>query len=269
MLARVSILLLIVSASSNPMSCFPTSDRRAALMIGNAQTSEPIAAPPAESIGLRSAPADPAAKKEPDGAPLFQAVIRPSNSDSGALFPMPCEITGDGIAFLNLIAVAYQTPFHRLISQVPEVEGKYKVSVVTPRGREDLLYPMFQEMVESTFGIRANRETREMDVSVLRVRASSSKLRPSRAEAAQQWFVDGKIHAQRQPVANLADVLENLLDRPVVDETGLDGEYDWEFSYSKADGAMVTNAVRDELGLEIVPGRRLIEVLVVKEVGSD
>ena len=268
MLARVSILLLIVSSSSNRMSCFPTGDRRAALMIGNAQASEPIAAPPAESIGLRSAPADPAAKKEPDGAPLFQAVIRPSNSDS-ALFPMPCEITGDGIAFLNLIAVAYQTPFHRLISQVPEVEGKYTVSVVTPRGREDLLYPMFREMVESTFGIRAHRETREMDVSVLRVRASSSKLRPSRAETAQQWFVDGKIHAQKQPVANLADVLENLLDHPVVDETGLEGEYDWEFSYRKADGAMVTNAVQDELGIEIVPGRRMIEVLVVKEVGND
>ena len=269
MLARVSILLLIVSASSNPMSCFQANDRSAALMIGNAQTSEPIASPPEEKIGLRSAAPVPSAKEQPDGARLFQAVIKPSDSDSGGLVPMPGEITGDGIAFLNLIAVAYQTPFHRLISQVPEIEGRYKVSVVTPRGREDLLYPMFQEMVESTFGIRAHRETREMDVSVLRIRASASKLRPSHAEAPQQWFVDGKIHAHRQPVANLADVLENLLDRPVVDETGLEGEYDWEFSYRSADGAMVTNAVRDELGLEIVPGRRMIEVLVVKEVGSD
>ena len=269
MLARVSILLLIVSASSNPMSCLETNGRRAALAMGNAQMGEPIASPPYGNIGLHSAPEDPPVKEGLAGAPHFQAVIRPSDSGSGGLFPLPGEITGDGIAFLNIIAVAYQTPFHRLVSQVPEVEGKYEVSVVTPKGREDLLYPMFQEMVESTFGIRARRETREMDVSVLRVRPNSSKLRPSWSDTAQQWFVDGKIHARKQSVANLADVLENLLDRPVVDETGMEGEYDWEFSYRKADEAMVMSAVRDELGLEIVPGRRLIEVLVVKEVGSE
>jgi uncharacterized protein (TIGR03435 family) len=270
MLVRVSLILLIVSASSNPMSCFQTNDQLAALRIGNVQTGEPIAHPPKENISQDRVAADAKAKEEAGGAPLFQAVIRPSNSDSGGLFPLPGEITGDGIAFLNLIAVAYQTPFHRVISQVPEVEGKYKVSVVAPRGREELLYPMFQQMVESTFGIRAHRETREMDVLVLRVlRKETSKLRPSRAEKAEHWFVRGKIHADRQPVGVLADVLENFLDRPVVDETELRGDYDWELSYSRADETMVINAVRDELGLEMVPARRPIEVLVVEKADSE
>jgi uncharacterized protein (TIGR03435 family) len=271
MLVRVSLLLLIVSASSNPMSCFQTNDQLAALRIGNVQTGEPIAPPSLKESIARGPMADNRRlNEEPDGAPLFQAVIRSSNSDSGGLVPLPGEISGDGIAFLNLIAVAYQTPSHRVISQVPDVEGKYRVSVVAPRGREELLYPMFRQMVESTFGIRAHRETRDRDVFVLRLRAeNTARLRPSHVRNAQHWFVSGKIHAEKQPLSVLADVLENLLDRAVVDETGLDGEYDWEFSYNRADETSVVNAVQDELGLEMVPATRPIEVLVVDQPVSE
>ena len=231
MIVRISLLLLIVSASSNPMSCFQTGDQGGALRIGNVQTGEPIA------LASRLAAADdPKATQETFNAPLFEAFIRSSNSDSGGLFPLPGEISGDGITFLNLIAAAYQTPFHRVINQLPEVDGKYKVSVVAPKGREDLLYTMFQQMVESTFGIRARRETRDMSVFVLRVRLEEpAKLRRSLVGDAQHWFVCGKIHAEKQRLSVLADVLENFLDRAVVDETGLEGEYDWEFSYSRAD----------------------------------
>ena len=72
MLARVSILLLIVSASSNPMSCFETNGRRAALAMGNAQMGEPIASPPYGNIGLHSAPEDPPVKEGLAGAPHFK-----------------------------------------------------------------------------------------------------------------------------------------------------------------------------------------------------
>src|SRR6185503_8756644 len=148
----------------------------------------------------------------------------------------------------------------------PEVGGRYKVSVVAPRGREDLLYPMFQQMVESTFGIRTHRETRDMDVFVLRLRAERhARLRPSQLRSAQHWFLSGRIHAEKQPLSALTDVLENLLDRALVDETGLDGEYDWEFSYTHADETSVVKAVQDDLGLEMVPATRPIEVLVVDQ----
>jgi uncharacterized protein (TIGR03435 family) len=266
MLIRVSLLLLIVSASSNPMNCFQTNDQLAALRIGNVQTGEPIASPSKESVSKHPGPDDPKAKEETEVPPLFEAFIRSSNSDSGGLFPLPGEISGDGVAFLNLITVAYKTPSHRVISQVPQGEGRYKVSVVAPRGREELLYPMFRQMVESTFGIRTHRETRDMDVFVLRLRAERHpRLRPSPLRSAQHWFVSGKIHAERQPLSALTDVLENLLDRAVVDETGLEGEYDWEFSYNHADEASVVKAVQDDLGLEMVPATRPVEVLVVDQ----
>ena len=266
MLARCSLLLLIVSASSNPMSCFQTNDQRAALAIGNVQTGEPIASSPRDNISPDPEASVPKAKREPDEAPLFQAIIKTSTSDSGGFFSLPGEITGDGIAFVNLIAVAYQTPSHRVISKAPEIDSRYTISVRAPRGREDLLYPMFQQMVELTFGIRAHRETRDMDVFVLRMCSERpAGLRRSQAQKSQHWFMRGKMHAEKQPLSVLTDVLENFLDRAVVDETGLEGEYDWEFSYSHADEKAVVKAVQDDLGLEVVPATRPIEVLVVDQ----
>src|SRR6185503_12462832 len=107
MLVRVSLLLLIVSASSNPMSCFQTNDQLAALRIGNVQTGEPIASPSKESISRHSGAHDQKVKEETEAPPLFEAFIRSSNADPGGLFPLPGEISGDGIGFLNLISVAY------------------------------------------------------------------------------------------------------------------------------------------------------------------
>jgi uncharacterized protein (TIGR03435 family) len=248
------------------MSCFQTNDARAALAIGNVQVGEPLGLSSGEKPSPGPEPGAPIANRKPDDAPQFQAIIKTSSSDSGGFFSLPGEITGDGIAYLNLIAVAYQTPSHRVISKAPEIDGRYKVSVLAPRGREDLLYPIFQQMVESTFGVRAHRETRDMDVFVLRMRPERpGGLRRSQAEKSQHWFMRGRMHAEKQPVSVLADVLENFLDRAVVDETGLEGEYDWEFSYSHADEKSVVKAVQDDLGLEVVPATRPIEVLVVDQ----
>ena len=194
----------------------------------------------------------------------FRAVISLSTSDIPTLAVGPRKICGDGIEFLNLVSVAYQTSFYRVINQAPPLDARYRVSVVAPKGREDLLYPGFQRVVADTFGIRVRRETREMNVSVLRRGMGELQLSRSRAGEAQHWFVDGKIHAIKQPIATLVDVLENFLDRAVVDETGLEGEFDWELSYRRADETTVVNSVRNELGLEILPATRAIEVLIVE-----
>jgi uncharacterized protein (TIGR03435 family) len=266
MLAKASILFIIVGAWTNLISPYQDQRKREIPVTGSRNLlGRPTTPLPAKNLFPNFLANESEAGKVNYVAPLVSVVIKPSNSAFGSFIPQPGKLTGDGVAFLNLIAAAYQTPSHRVINQVPPFDGNYEVSVIGPTDRDDLLYPSFQRAVETTFGIRTRRESREMDVSVLRVRANSSKLRPSRADAAQQWFVDGKVHAQRLRVGSLAEVLETFLDRPVVDETELEGEYDWEFSYTRSDENMVTTAVREELGLEIVPGRRVIEVLIVEE----
>lgn len=201
-----------------------------------------------------------------EAEPLFQILIKPSQSDSGGTSFAPEKITGDGMVFSNFITVAYQTPYFRIINRVPESKEKYKVSVIVPKGREELLYPVFQHAVEAFFSIRTRREQQEVDVFVLRVpEGKTFSLRPSQAAKETKWFMRGKIHAEKQPLTVLAQTLENFLGRPVVDETKVSGEFDWELPYNYADKSLLLNALRDQLGLEVVPAKRKIEMLVVEK----
>ena len=72
-------------------------------------------------------------------------------------------------------------------------------------------------------------------------------------------------------MTQLVSLLENALKTPVVDETGLTNRYDvsleWkQASWDKPDLEAVKKAVRKQLGLELVPGERPIEVLVIDRV---
>ena len=65
-------------------------------------------------------------------------------------------------------------------------------------------------------------------------------------------------------ISDLAGQLEVILDKPVLDETGLVGQYDWEFAYDPGNPESLLDAVRQKLGLQITAARRTIEVLVAQ-----
>lgn len=201
-----------------------------------------------------------------EAEPVLQVIIKPSRAASGGTSVRPGKITGDGMVFLNFITVAYRTQLHRIINHIPESKEVYKVSVVMPKGREEAIYPVFQQAVEAFFGIRTRRQMREVDAFALRAPAGkAARLRASQAPKAQARFGGGRIHAEKQRLTHLAQTLENFLGRPVVDETGLTDEYDWDLPYNYADKSLLLNAMRDQLGLEVAPVKRTIEMLVVEK----
>ena len=80
---------------------------------------------------------------------------------------------------------------------------------------------------------------------------------------------DGEIYVMGQTIGVLANYFEYALKKPVVDRTFLDGRYDCVLDEHLFDGTSDPNLVKkvglDELGLELVPGREPIEMLVVEK----
>ena len=64
----------------------------------------------------------------------------------------------------------------------------------------------------------------------------------------------------------LAQNLELRLDRPVVDETGLDDGYDIELEWTGKAPEDLVKAVQDQLGLRLKPAKRQVELLVIESV---
>jgi uncharacterized protein (TIGR03435 family) len=70
------------------------------------------------------------------------------------------------------------------------------------------------------------------------------------------------------PISSLVRSLEGLLQKPVIDETGLTGKYDidlrWEQTLFKPpEPANLIAAVADQLGLELTLATRPIDVVVI------
>ncbi|HEV2664661.1 MAG TPA: redoxin family protein [Blastocatellia bacterium] len=101
--------------------------------------------------------------------PLFQVIIKTSNATFSRIEPQPGRVTADGAQLMVLICWAYETPIYRVFSHLPASTQQYKMSVVAPPGRQDLLHPLTQQALETTFGIKTRRETRDLEMLVLSV----------------------------------------------------------------------------------------------------
>lgn len=75
---------------------------------------------------------------------------------------------------------------------------------------------------------------------------------------------EGHVSARNQNVGALCAALEELLRRPVLDETGLAGLFDWTLTWDPDDVDSLVVALRRHLGLELDSDTRPIEVLAVE-----
>src|SRR5688500_20193926 len=89
------------------------------------------------------------------------------------------------------------------------------------------------------------------------------KLQSSQAKEEVKMVMRGKIRSNKQRIKTLTEQLEIILGRPVIDKTGLTGEYEWELPYSRADKEPHPNAVLELLGLDLIATKQTIELMNV------
>jgi uncharacterized protein (TIGR03435 family) len=169
--------------------------------------------------------------------------------------------------------------------------ARYDVSATLPPNTgEEEFAAMQQNLLSERFGFRVHFENKEVGVYRLSVSKDGPKLARSEAPAAPPdslWRppVGGppartKAHITRKgdTIAELARFLGDQLGRPVLDATGLQDRYDYELDFMMEPGGRATdalvsaeiepgstllNAVKEQLGLTLTPGKGQIRVLVV------
>jgi uncharacterized protein (TIGR03435 family) len=76
------------------------------------------------------------------------------------------------------------------------------------------------------------------------------------------------MNATKIPIAMLAENLSGMLDRPVVNNTGLTGLYDFRLEWASdqatdATGPSLFTALQEQLGLKLESARGPVEVIVI------
>lgn len=160
-----------------------------------------------------------------------------------------------------------------------DIEG-----IADPPGKPPLkqFQSLVRKILAERFGLKAHTETREMPVYALTVAKGGSKLTKSAGDPngrmAENDNENGGQMNMRMTNSTMSDfglLIKGYVDRPVVDQTGLTGRYDfklaWAFDESKAptDGSAAPSlftAVQEQIGLKLEPVKARADVLVVDNV---
>src|SRR5438105_12032594 len=117
-----------------------------------------------------------------------------------------------------------------------------------------------------SIGIYKKRKKIESNEFILTVSKNKpATLSPSKSAESFGMSARGRINYKKQKISKLAEVLEEVLKTPVINQTGLTGEYDWALVYNDADKNVLINDVREKLGLELTQKKMPIEVLLVNK----
>jgi uncharacterized protein (TIGR03435 family) len=135
---------------------------------------------------------------------------------------------------------------------------------------------MWQALLVDRFKIKLHRETRELPVYALVVAKNGPKMQPVDAEGQSgTWEGKGRLTAKKESMPKFAEVLSRRMDRPVLDETGLQDAYDFVLDLIRDDdrlasgvnfGGAIFTALQEQLGLKLEAKKAPVEILVIDHV---
>ena len=165
-----------------------------------------------------------------------------------------------------------------LDSERYEIAGK----AAGPAGEEQLRL-MMQTLLQERFKLALRRQTKDFQVYVLVPGKNGAKVQESASEGETSIETNQRqmsVTVRRAPVAQLVEMLSNVLRAPVVDMTGLKGRYDVSLNVAKyaadmaAQGksvestpmdpqALISVVLQEELGLKLESKKMPLDLLIV------
>jgi uncharacterized protein (TIGR03435 family) len=203
--------------------------------------------------------------------PFFELMVRPA-APVDAVGYSPGAESGKpgrsfetwGVSLRRLLSTAYDVAEERILAPAWADETKYDVAIAAPELTPARELELLQRALETTFQVKAHKESRESQVFLLKRRVGiKPTVRAATSASTRWWGATGDRKAVSAPMTFLADVASRALRTPVFDETGMQGRFDFELKWEAGNPTSFIEAVRDQLGLELVQARRPLEYLVV------
>lgn len=203
--------------------------------------------------------------------PLFQIMVRPAGPVEATGFS-PGAVSGTrgkkweswGVSIQRLLADAHSMPEGRIEAPAWAGKARYDVALSAPKLTEELRFELLHRCLEGAFQIKVHKEQRQTDVYLLQRRPREQhKLRPASSPSSRLWGNKGNIKAVSRSVKAIAGIAGDALGKTVFDETGLQGSFDFDLKWDPSNPMSLIEAVRTQLGLDLVQSRRPIGYLVV------
>jgi uncharacterized protein (TIGR03435 family) len=187
------------------------------------------------------------------------------------------RFTATNVSLKLLISRAFGVPESQIERGPGWIETeKYDIAARAATSLEmsrEEVRPCLQALLAERFRLKFHRETKQCAVLSLGIAKNGPKLTEHSGEGASGISASsgsGKavITGTKATMARLAEYLSGQAGRPVIDNTGLKGEYDFrlEWSTEEASGSSepsIFAALQEQLGLKLAAAKGLIEMIVI------
>lgn len=218
------------------------------------------------------------------------ASIKPSDPAAriGAITFPPGRFSVDNVPLRTVLLRIYGLNDYQLLGGPDWLKDRYNMQAKASEGEstESQIRAMAQRLIEQRFHLKFHHESKQLPVYVLTLGKNAAKLSAStEASGASTIGVGkGKITGRRAKLSTLSIALTRLLGRPVFDETGLSGDFDFVLHFdpnsvvglpfkegSSSDSAAAADsgepsiftAVQEQLGLKLEGQKRAIDTVVI------
>jgi uncharacterized protein (TIGR03435 family) len=205
------------------------------------------------------------------------ASIKPNNSAGGisGIHVTTGRVTMENVSLKKLTLWAYGIPDDReyalagpdwLSSEHFDIQASFPAD--TPMEGVRL---RTQALLAERFKLALHKESRQLPMYVLVVAKNGPKIHVVEGGSAKTSFRPGHFEATKVPMPHFADLLARFMARQVVDETGLNGVFDFTLEWSPeemktGDGASLFTALQEQLGLKLEARKGPVDVLVVDHI---
>jgi uncharacterized protein (TIGR03435 family) len=185
---------------------------------------------------------------------------------------------------MKLIAFAYSLNPRQRVGAPGWVSADHYDMSGTTNLTADATVPQEQELLrqllQERFGLKFHRERREMPAYALQVVKGQPKLvAAANADAQPLEWTEGHDWERTEnfrsnSISDFIVYKQLFMDRPLVDETGLTGRYDFKLTYSYGDAPNTSGdvaptmftAIQEQLGLKFEPVRASVDTFVIDHI---
>jgi uncharacterized protein (TIGR03435 family) len=204
-------------------------------------------------------------KQSPPGGTGLMSISPP-----GAL-----RFTATNVSLRILMSLAFGVDDDRISGKPTWLDSERYDVAAKPEGERGLTYeelrPLLQQLLEQRFNLSIHREKKDSRGYALVVAKGGPKLQKSAGNSDKRYYLRNRLLFENVSLETLAAVLARPAGRPVMNKTGIQGNYDIHLDYA-ADGTTdsslpsIFTALKEQLGLELVTRTVPVEIVVIDHV---
>lgn len=170
-----------------------------------------------------------------------------------------------------LLMYAYDVPEDRLVWKSPMPDDVYDLRMISGAADQTALAPLLQGAIASALHLTVTPKQVSESVWVLTATPTAHNLlQPTASTAGSMTTTDGQqVNIINASLDSFARQLEDYLQVPVLNETGIDGKYDIELDFPEKGSAAAAALIEKKLGLQLHQEQRTVPILQVEPLPQE